>query len=499
MKRMVLVLCALCVVNTTAQAEIHPVWGAEIVSVDPDPMFGYELAVDSEYGAPSAMFPEGMDVDVRGESPCAPVDALTGEELHTALLAGLYWNMFKPVWSPDGNWIATNSAQGGIFVIPAGGGEPVLVYDDIYEPYGDYLFVMHSVGGRGVLGFTPDSREVLFTRQYITENTVIDITYTEDGSIGHISSTGYEDKVMAVDIETGETRLIADDCSFAAYSPDGRYLVIARSGDGSVIRDLETGIERTPERKVNPRSVFTPDGSAFLYMSRSTLYRYPLDDSGPEEAIANLGGYASGISISSDGEWLLFHRGVGQTTIEQYDEHGTPSGTLSTDIDKLRLYNFSTDMVYDVFPPESYIESYDGCISPDGSQICYVLNDLRTWYPEWDLYVQDFPSLSDLAKLTGVADDTPAQFTIAGNYPNPFNPATTISFSLAEPGHAGLAVYNIAGQLVRELVGGILTAGTHDIVWDGCDDTGVRVSSGVYIARLTSGTNSQAHRMTLIK
>ena len=125
MKRMVLVLCALCVVNTTAQAEIHPVWGAEIVSVDPDPMFGYELAVDSEYGAPSAMFPEGMDVDVRGESPCAPVDALTGEELHTALLAGLYWNMFKPVWSPDGNWIATNSAQGGIFVIPAGGGEPV--------------------------------------------------------------------------------------------------------------------------------------------------------------------------------------------------------------------------------------------------------------------------------------------------------------------------------------------------------------------------------------
>ena len=497
MKRLVLVLCALCVVTATAQAEIHPIWGDEILSVDQ--LFGYTLAVDSQYGTPPTVFPETLDVEARVESPCAPEDALSGEELHTALLAGLYLNMFNPVWSPDGQWIATNSTQGGIFVIPAGGGEPVLVYDDIYDAYEDYLFVMRSVGSRGVLGFTPDSREVLFVKQYIDKDTVINITYAEDGSIGGMSSTGYKDKVMAVDIETGETRLVADNCSFAAYSPDGRYLAIDPRGEDSIIRDLETGAGWSPERGVSGSSIFTPDGSGILHMRQSTLYQFPTDGSGPEEAIANLGGYASDLSISADGDWLLFHRDDGQVSIDLYDVNGTANGTLSCSLDKLRIYNFSSGSVYPVFPPESYIESYNGYISPDGSQFCYMLNDRRTMSPEYDVYVQDFPGLADLAKLTGVADEVPEQFAIAGNFPNPFNPSTTISFSLAEPGHAGLAVYNIAGQLVRELVNGNLSAGAHDVVWDGCDNTGVRVSSGVYFVRLTKGTYTAAHRMTLVK
>ena len=84
-------------------------------------------------------------------------------------------------------------------------------------------------------------------------------------------------------------------------------------------------------------------------------------------------------------------------------------------------------------------------------------------------------------------------------YPNPFNPATTISFTLPEAGFARLAVYNISGQLVRELVSENLTPGQHEIVWDGRNSNGAQVSSGVYIARLAARGRTAVRKITLVR
>jgi hypothetical protein len=100
---------------------------------------------------------------------------------------------------------------------------------------------------------------------------------------------------------------------------------------------------------------------------------------------------------------------------------------------------------------------------------------------------------------TGVAEVTPMNFAIIGNYPNPFNPSTTISFTLPETGKASLAIYNVSGQKVRELVSSTLSAGKHSVVWDGCDMNGNNVSSGIYISRLTMKDKVTANRMLLIK
>jgi hypothetical protein len=70
------------------------------------------------------------------------------------------------------------------------------------------------------------------------------------------------------------------------------------------------------------------------------------------------------------------------------------------------------------------------------------------------------------------------------NYPNPFNPSTTITFNLPAPAKGTLAIYNAAGQLVRTLVAGTLASGSHGFVWDAADANGVRVASGVYFGRL---------------
>jgi ligand-binding sensor domain-containing protein len=93
----------------------------------------------------------------------------------------------------------------------------------------------------------------------------------------------------------------------------------------------------------------------------------------------------------------------------------------------------------------------------------------------------------------------PARITLDGNYPNPFNPSTTLSFTLSEPGNVELAVYSITGRKVRTLVSGVLPAGERVAVWDGTDETGTPVSSGVYVARLRAGGMVSSRRMLLLK
>jgi hypothetical protein len=101
----------------------------------------------------------------------------------------------------------------------------------------------------------------------------------------------------------------------------------------------------------------------------------------------------------------------------------------------------------------------------------------------------DDPTLSPVAK--------PA---LHANYPNPFNPSTTISFSLPDKGIAQLSVYNLKGQLVNTLLNQTeLNAGEHSIVWNGCDANGKTLGSGVYFSRLSFAGMTIARKMVLAK
>ena len=93
----------------------------------------------------------------------------------------------------------------------------------------------------------------------------------------------------------------------------------------------------------------------------------------------------------------------------------------------------------------------------------------------------------------------PLSLALKQNVPNPFNPITSITFSLPEHGPASLVVYNQLGQVVRVLADGTLTAGFHHIVWNGRDRTGRNVGSGVYIYRLKTARSALVKRMTLVR
>ncbi len=98
-------------------------------------------------------------------------------------------------------------------------------------------------------------------------------------------------------------------------------------------------------------------------------------------------------------------------------------------------------------------------------------------------------------------DTTVPLFTNAlkGNYPNPFNPETRISYSVEKAGKVTLEVYNILGQKVKTLVNDTKEAGSHSVVWNGQDSAGNSVASGLYFYRMKSGTYSKTSKMILMK
>ena len=98
-----------------------------------------------------------------------------------------------------------------------------------------------------------------------------------------------------------------------------------------------------------------------------------------------------------------------------------------------------------------------------------------------------------------VTDTRPAATTLRGNFPNPFNPSTTITYDLEESAHTALVVYAMTGQKVRTLVDGARGPGAHAVVWDGRDDAGNAVSSGVYVCRLAAGPYTRSITMVLAK
>ena len=93
----------------------------------------------------------------------------------------------------------------------------------------------------------------------------------------------------------------------------------------------------------------------------------------------------------------------------------------------------------------------------------------------------------------------PESFSVLQNYPNPFNPETRIRFQLPQRSETRVAVFNTVGQVVRELVDATLAAGYHEIKWDGKDEHGLRVGSGVYYYRVQAGLEKSVRKMVLVK
>jgi len=150
---------------------------------------------------------------------------------------------------------------------------------------------------------------------------------------------------------------------------------------------------------------------------------------------------------------------------------------------------------------------YPDDLSPAGNLDAFIGEEMQG---TWTLWVSDNAgwdtgtldewcvNLGYAGVTTGV-DDVPAVLSLDSNYPNPFNPQTTIGFALPRTGAVKLSVFDVRGRLINTLVNGDMNAGRHDVTWRGQDTAGRHVASGTYFYRLTADGETRTGKMLLVK
>ncbi|MCZ6819237.1 MAG: T9SS type A sorting domain-containing protein, partial [Calditrichaeota bacterium] len=115
-------------------------------------------------------------------------------------------------------------------------------------------------------------------------------------------------------------------------------------------------------------------------------------------------------------------------------------------------------------------------------------------------WVIDNITYKDNLVSVDAGEQLPRVFSLSLNYPNPFNPATQIKYALPQSAEVSLQIFNVLGQRVRDLVRNQKQdAGRYSVQWDGNNDFGQPVSSGIYVYRISAGEFTKSFKMTLLK
>ncbi len=245
---------------------------------------------------------------------------------------------------------------------------------------------------------------------------------------------------------------------------------------------------------------------------------------------ATLNDFYSGIFIDWDIDAATFNSNQGgyaldRNLVYQFDTSGTPYYYGIAVLDGLAGYKSTKDSPL----PDARTGSFTWISTPDTDPIG-TPGDFRCWQgagpvniapgdTAWFTFaVVAGDDLTDIRQHAydaavksgqvgwtppvGIDDQPnrlPTEFALYQNYPNPFNPSTTIKYDLKENANVVLKVYNVLGQEVRTLVNTNQTAGFKKVVWDGRDNNGVPVASGVYIYRIQANDFVRNMKMVLLK
>ena len=204
-------------------------------------------------------------------------------------------------------------------------------------------------------------------------------------------------------------------------------------------------------------------------------------------------------------------------TTNQQDEYIiqaeiTEIGTISTENNKVIF------ILTDDFSPEQEPDYFCSVVSyheQDYTSSQSYYEQVVTFNPEWDItkikaiillqtLSSDFKihqaAITDYQEVGIENNQIPTINFQLTNYPNPFNPNTTISFNIEQtPSFVTIDVFNLKGQKVRNLIKDILSAGQHSVGWNGIDDNGKPISSGIYFYKIKSGNQSSTKKMILMK
>ena len=408
----------------------------------------------------------------------------------------------QPSWSPDGRRIVFVSNRDGnqeVYVMNADGSNPVNLTN-------------HSFTDTSP-SFSPDGTRIVFSSSRNTPGAVQTHTMDADGSnVVHL-------------IEHSQWH------GFPRWSPDGRQIAFSSTRDANfselyVMDPDGTNIVRfTHHPAWDGFPVWSPDGRKIAILSTRenweiyVLDLYPVDRLALDDDRSVVYNGRTALRVEAapggDGEsWKVLYRAAERLDLAGYttlrfafhpgDTAARENADLAVALGKTRI---------DLLDPSLI----GGGIDPDRREWQVVDLPLTLFAVEAPIdgvafagnlagtfYLDDVRLLTavEIQRKTAVEDEkssTPATFALDQNYPNPFNSGTVIHFELPEAGETELAVYNLVGQRVASLMDGSREAGQYTLRWDGRDDRGQSVASGVYLYRLRAGDQVQTRKLLMLR
>ena len=236
-------------------------------------------------------------------------------------------------------------------------------------------------------------------------------------------------------------------------------------------------VQNTPNGTLAGNTVTANDGTVSgaggLYLNSSTL-------AVENNLVAfNTGGtsFANGVALASASATFACNDVYGNTAAD-YSGVADPTGTAG---------NISADPLFcEVLAGNYTLASTSPCLAANSGG-CGLIGALPQGCGGGEVPVPED------------GDGVPTVFRVEQNFPNPFNPKTTIRFSLPAAGRTSVAVYDVAGRRVRTVLDEVLPAKVHEVSWTGDDDQGRQVAAGVYFYMVTSGEHRSVGRMALVK
>ncbi|MFC1490275.1 FlgD immunoglobulin-like domain containing protein [Candidatus Latescibacterota bacterium] len=371
---------------------------------------------------------------------------------------------------------------------------------------------------------------------YINQSNIISRTWdTLNGDRSFLSS---DNGLNWTQIETDSSKYVLSMVIVSDYIFAGTWNGLANTPVSSAIwNDLSpTGLaaDSTIWSLEMINSTLYAGAEGTIYKSSGTLIEWTEIKSGiPESAritsFANIGNTVfagsdtSGVFITTDAgsNWTAINSGLA-------DRHISQLVTMSDKIYAVTLNGTFTSSNNGSSWTKINLENINCLVVADNK--LYAGTDINGIFVSTDSFASWSPVATDIADdtrifsmvanndylVTGTSDGvwrtplstiqtpvesntTPEMYVLDGNYPNPFNPTTTIGFSTPVSGNVTLTIYNTNGQKIRTLVDNSMSSGAHKVVWDGLTDGGIRPPSGLYMYELRAGTFRDSKKLMLMK
>ena len=359
---------------------------------------------------------------------------------------------FGPAWSPDGQALAFSTTRDGnreIYAMQADGTQPVNL---THHPADDQRPVWSPDGQALAFSTDRDGNEEIYAMR-ADGTQLVNLTH-------HPASDQHP-----------------------AWSPDGRYIAYQSNRDGNwdvyVI-----------EREKSERIALQPNQGTVIYQGASALQ---IQTGGDQWQLL----YERSTAVDVAGYAALrfaFHPGDADIVEETFLQVGLGprlvevlGGALEGGIDPAVQDWQVVDLPLDLFNVHQPIEA-----------IVFTGNLHGTFYLD-DVRLVTSAAEPVTAVLETHDEAVPQDFALAQNYPNPFNAGTVIRFALPAAGQVDLGLYNLAGQKVAALVQGRRPAGAYKVRWDGRDDQGSELASGLYLYRLQAGQQVKTRKLLLLR